>query len=373
MFFDNKFKEFFSDSSKVKLGQIKKSAIKQELFSFMKDNPILLKPQLSFGDIFRFKKSFTVASLLVLFLFIGSTVVTKADLSLPGELLYPIKIGFNERVMEILVFSDTERIDLNVKLANLRLVEAEKLIIQGKLDNNTVNKINDNFKEKAEKVSMTLKKISDSQPIAENKAADFESSLKAHEQIFDDLGKDDAEQNKKFIDDLKNASSKISDIRKNLKQSFVDIEDMENSIKEKVAEQKSKLGLSFESKKVLDLSNKGLTSIPGDVFLQTDLEELDVSDNNIIGAIQSEIRQLKNLKVLDASNNQMTGVPAEIGQLKDLNVLDLSDNQLTGLPFELGNLKNLKTLNLSGNSYFEQDLNIIKSKLPSSVNIITQQ
>jgi len=120
----------------------------------------------------------------------------------------------------------------------------------------------------------------------------------------------------------------------------------------------------------LDLSNQGLTSIPNSVFSRTNLQELNVSHNSLTGAIQSQIGQLKNLKVLNASYNKMTGVPAEIGQLKNLQVLDLSYNQLTGLPNELGNLQNLKTLNLTGNSYSQQDLDGIKSKLPPTVNII---
>jgi Leucine-rich repeat (LRR) protein len=122
--------------------------------------------------------------------------------------------------------------------------------------------------------------------------------------------------------------------------------------------------------KVLDLSSSGLTSIPSYVFNQTNLEELNVSHNSLTGAIQSQIGQLKNLKILNASYNQMTGVPAEVGQLQNLQVLDLSYNQLTGLPNELGNLKNLKTLDLRGNSYSQQDLDYIRNKLPSTVNII---
>jgi len=121
---------------------------------------------------------------------------------------------------------------------------------------------------------------------------------------------------------------------------------------------------------ILDLSNKGLTSIPGDVFSKTNLEELNVSYNSLSGAIQSQIGNLKNLKILNAGYNKMTGVPAEIGQLQSLESLDLSYNQLTGLPNELGNLQKLKTLNLAGNNYSQQDLNYIRSKLPASTNII---
>ena len=121
---------------------------------------------------------------------------------------------------------------------------------------------------------------------------------------------------------------------------------------------------------ILDLSNQGLASIPMNVFTYTNLEELNVSNNLLTGAIQSQIGNLKNLRVLNASYNKMTGVPAEVGQLQNLEVLDLSYNQLTGLPNELGNLQKLKTLNLVGNNYSQQDLDYIRSKLPASVNII---
>lgn len=121
---------------------------------------------------------------------------------------------------------------------------------------------------------------------------------------------------------------------------------------------------------ILDLSNRQLARVPNDVFNQTNLVELNISNNQLTGSLQAEIRHLQNLQVLKASNNQMTGVPAEIGQLLKLEVLDLSNNQLTGLPNELGNLKNLKTFNISGNKYSEQDLQGIIARLPASVHVI---
>jgi Leucine-rich repeat (LRR) protein len=121
--------------------------------------------------------------------------------------------------------------------------------------------------------------------------------------------------------------------------------------------------------KRLDLSDQGLTKLPNYVFSRTDLEELVISNNRITGALQGEIRNLKNLRILRAGNNQMTGVAAEIGQLQNLEILDLSNNKITGLPNELANLKNLKTLNLSGNQYSQQDLDVIRRALPN-VNYI---
>ncbi len=119
----------------------------------------------------------------------------------------------------------------------------------------------------------------------------------------------------------------------------------------------------------LNSSNRGLVSVPADTFAQTGLTELDLSHNKLTGALQAEIRNLKNLKVLNLSNNQFTGVPAEIGQLSMLEVLDLSNNQLTGLPNELGNLSNLKRLILTGNEYSKTDLAVIQKKLPATTVI----
>ncbi|RJR14294.1 hypothetical protein C4585_00515 [Candidatus Parcubacteria bacterium] len=126
---------------------------------------------------------------------------------------------------------------------------------------------------------------------------------------------------------------------------------------------------NIPSGRTLDLSGQGLTKVPESVFKETNLEELNLSNNTLEGALQAEIRHLQRLKVLDISNNKFTGVPAEIGQLKDLEILDLSNNQLTGLPYELGNLSKLKVLDLSGNAYSEADLSLIKQSLPPSTII----
>lgn len=120
---------------------------------------------------------------------------------------------------------------------------------------------------------------------------------------------------------------------------------------------------------ILDLSGKNITKAPMYIFGKTEIEELNLSDNNLDGALQAEVRHLQNLKILDLSNNQFTGVPAEIGQLKNLEVLDLSNNKLIGLPYELGNLSNLKLLNLKGNNYSTADLDIIKVKLSKTTVI----
>lgn len=113
----------------------------------------------------------------------------------------------------------------------------------------------------------------------------------------------------------------------------------------------------------LNMIGKGLNAIPIDVFSRINLQKLDLSQNNLTGAPQSQIGQLKNLTTLDLSNNSLTGLPAELGQLSKLETLNVSNNKLTGLPMELGNLTQLRILDVSGNAYSKQDLDGIAAKL----------
>jgi Leucine-rich repeat (LRR) protein len=124
--------------------------------------------------------------------------------------------------------------------------------------------------------------------------------------------------------------------------------------------------LETRSGTTLNLSGKGLTKVPNTIFGQTDLVTLNLSNNKLEGALQAEVRQLRNLRTLNLSHNNFTGVPAEIGQLTKLETLDLSFNKLTGLPHELGNLLNLQKLDLRGNVYSKADLLIIQKNLPNT-------
>jgi len=125
--------------------------------------------------------------------------------------------------------------------------------------------------------------------------------------------------------------------------------------------------INQNSSLILDLSGKGLTSLPAEIGNTDYILQLNVSNNNLTGALPAEIRKMQDLRVLNASHNKLTGIPAEIGQLKNLEEVDFSYNQINTMPNEIENIKgNLKVLNLTGNPYTSTTLNAIKKKLPNT-------
>ena len=124
----------------------------------------------------------------------------------------------------------------------------------------------------------------------------------------------------------------------------------------------------------LNLSNNDLTNGPVAAFpTNMDLGSivtLDLSNNNLSGAIPSNLASLSNLTTLKLSGNQFTGsIPSSLSTLTSLTTLDLSNNLLTGgIPDFLGDLANtyrLRTLKLSGNPLQGCSTDTLNKKLAS--------
>ncbi len=93
---------------------------------------------------------------------------------------------------------------------------------------------------------------------------------------------------------------------------------------------------------------------------------LVLHDNNLRGALPSQLGDLKDLSGLYLQGNRLTGgIPAEIGQLNKISQLWMYDNQLTGsIPVELGQVSELKEVFLEGNR--------LTGKIPSELGNLTK-
>ena len=104
---------------------------------------------------------------------------------------------------------------------------------------------------------------------------------------------------------------------------------------------------------LLQLSVNNLTgAIPPQLGGLMALRSLLLGSNNLTGAVPAELGSLAALRYLVLDRNDLTGaIPPQLGSLMALRTLNLGDNNLTGaVPAELGSLAALTSLSLDRNN-----------------------
>lgn len=120
----------------------------------------------------------------------------------------------------------------------------------------------------------------------------------------------------------------------------------------------------------LNLGLNQLTgSVPAEISELENITHLYLHANRLTGIIPSEIGQLNNVREIRLDQNQLTGsIPSEIGQLQKLTNLDFSDNRLSGvIPAGLWALRNLRALVIRGNAYSRESGNQLTGVIPPEV------
>ncbi|MFI5205405.1 MAG: DUF5667 domain-containing protein, partial [Candidatus Paceibacterales bacterium] len=181
---------FLKKSKAVTLDENKKAAIGQEILRFMKANPIQerkgLLSRVYALPIFSYRPlAITLASLLLCVL-VGGVASASATAALPGDLLYPVKVGFNEKIMQALAFSQKDKLQVSINLAQTRLQETEKLMVSNKLTSQNEAQLEVGFKDQADNAAHSLKNIS--RDSGADASSDFTALLKAHASVLQDIG-----------------------------------------------------------------------------------------------------------------------------------------------------------------------------------------
>jgi len=113
-------------------------------------------------------------------------------------------------------------------------------------------------------------------------------------------------------------------------------------------------GIVVENGRVNNLAlteNNLIGNLPLEIGDLTYLNKIILWDNMLSGNIPSEIGNLKSIEGLYLNNNQLSGsIPTTIGEMKSLTDIWLDNNNLTGeIPSEIGNIAGLQRFYADGN------------------------
>ncbi len=179
---DKEFKKLFKEAAQIKLDQRDKTRIRENLYQFMKGNPIPESQKVPLTILFR-RHAFVFTALIIIF---GTAGVSfTAEGSIPGSILYPIK-QINERVASSLIFSEKAKLQWEMRKVERRLEEAEKLAAKENLKEKYIVYLEADFEERAQIINSKIAEFELKEQMAD--AAEFssyfETSLRAHDNIL---------------------------------------------------------------------------------------------------------------------------------------------------------------------------------------------
>ncbi|MGH7249872.1 MAG: DUF5667 domain-containing protein, partial [Minisyncoccia bacterium] len=180
--------------------QIKKismtEAEKARILEYVTSSPLKKEPMQSPYAIYSFMailKEKRVALYVSVFclLIVGSGTVFASVNSLPGNILYPIRINILEPIHSAFIFSAEGKLNYQSDLATERLVEAETLAEDNKLDTSKETELVNLLKKNTEAVNTALFSLNQKNPSQNNNSDDiatnFQASMNAHARVLDIL------------------------------------------------------------------------------------------------------------------------------------------------------------------------------------------
>lgn len=187
-------KKLFESPADISLTPEERAHTRGILTGFMVSHPVrgtelerlnLQRPSYS-SIYFKFMPIFAVIMIAAL---LGGGVSSAAEATLPGDVLYPIKVHVNETVRSLVAVSPQAAADWHVQLASRRLDEAEHLAVENRLDAQTqaglAVAVSENAKE-ANKGARELEQKKNNAGAAEVDS-NLEATLNAHARVLRNL------------------------------------------------------------------------------------------------------------------------------------------------------------------------------------------
>ncbi len=189
---NNKLNNLKTAADEIRLSHAEKSAMKAQVFGMPSPKTVAPKSSPYFIYSFQFINARVLAPLAVLVVvFAGAGTAAAAQGTLPGDLLYPVKVSVNEAIEVALATTPVARAQVESSLAQRRVEEAEALAAQGNLTAEQGEALALQFEAHAESAKELADQVATDDPdTATNLRATLDTSLSAHGAILAALGED---------------------------------------------------------------------------------------------------------------------------------------------------------------------------------------
>jgi hypothetical protein len=235
----------------------KKAAVRENLVHTMYDLKVSTvrnvgAKRLHYGaNIFekvRLKKQIAVIVASTLFLGVGTSFA--AEGTVPGDVLYPMKVHVNEKVQELTALTPNAQVKVQARIAERRLEEVEKLARENRLSTTTAESLEAEFEKHADRSRKEIEKIAEKngENEAEKARSNIETNFSEHQKILNVLKEDKPrsgehmnnmlkriDENAKDLSEMRNAPFKK---KSDGVQKKVDEKEKERSMIEKKIERK---------------------------------------------------------------------------------------------------------------------------------------
>jgi hypothetical protein len=187
---NKKLQNGIEDINKITMTSLEKKRILENIYS---SSSIAKKPLYSPWMTYSFisilnKKSLVYFVIIPLILVLtGGGVVFASEDSLPDSILYPIKVNVMEPIKGALTFSPEAKALYESNLATKRLVEAETLANQGKLDKSNEKVISNLLERHTTALNKAITETKETKASAQvdEIVTDFQAGMNAHARVLD--------------------------------------------------------------------------------------------------------------------------------------------------------------------------------------------
>lgn len=214
----------------VALRPQEKETIRANVMVFMKVNPLSFTPakpvQVSFLSWAHMVLRAPIVrhgslAVLAMVVFSAGTLSVAAQYALPGDSLYQVKVGVNEKVLSFITFSDERRAEYEVHLAQKRLEEMEIVVAANSENDDTASQVKKLLDGHIASATAHAERISQEKQseVSAKIHSEIEASLQAHGKVLGALteGKGKPEKQKqeikKFVSGLKASTGQATRAR----------------------------------------------------------------------------------------------------------------------------------------------------------------